>query len=271
MIYTLTLEDTAMLYKELIEFARPRLEDFFKNVKTFDNQFRYDDSSEKYYNFMYAQNSYDNIRTVKELKYEIPELQTLCKSCGSFFMKQRNNSIPKYDIIMGQQFENILIDFLRYKFKFNVIHGDKSNKRYPDCMILGKDKGIIAYFEVKYHASPFICAINKINRYCYEGSATLDYKKIIKQLEIIESDIERPVFYIHWIDYPCLKGIFFETSEQIKDYIYNSENLFERKAREGDAMKSPKSIYLKKIYSPLLYMGSFEEFIKKIQHLIKGI
>ena len=271
MIYTLTLEDTAMLYKELIEFARPRLEDFFKNVKTFDNQFRYDDSSEKYYNFMYAQNSYDNIRTVKELKYEIPELQTLCKSCGRLFMNQRNNSNPKYEIIMGQQFENILIDFLRYKFKFNVIHGDKSNKRYPDCMILGKDKGIIAYFEVKYHASPFICAINKINRYCYEGSATLDYKKIIKQLEIIESDIERPVFYIHWIDYPCLKGIFFETSEQIKDYIYNSENLFERKAREGDAMKSPKSIYLKKIYSPLLYMGSFEEFIKKIQHLIKGI
>ena len=78
----------------------------------------------------------------------------------------------------------ILNNFLKEKYKINATHGDDSNKSYPDCMILGKDKGIIAYFEVKYHAAPFISAINKINRYCYEGSATLDYKKIIKQLEM---------------------------------------------------------------------------------------
>ena len=82
MTYVSTLENTTMLYKELIEFARPKLEDFFKNVDTFDNQFTYDNLSEKYYDLMYIQNNYGTIRTVKELKQEIPELQALCKRCG---------------------------------------------------------------------------------------------------------------------------------------------------------------------------------------------
>ena len=94
-----------------------------------------------------------------------------------------------------------------------------------------------------------ISAINKINRYCYEGSVTLDYKKIISQLDIIESDLERPVFYLHWIDFPCLKGVFFETSEQVKDYILTHGEEFVREEREGDSDKNPKSVYLGKFYS----------------------
>ena len=169
--------------------------------------------------------------------------------------------------MFGKALEDILIDFWKSRFGILAAHGDTQNKKYPDCMILGKDRGIIAYFEVKYHSSPFISAIQKINRYCYEGSATLDYKKIIKQIEIIDSDIDRPVFYLHWIDYPCLKGIFYETSEQVKDYLYNPDSIFERKEREGDEAKAPQSIYLKKIYSPLLHMGSFDEFVSTIMKM----
>ena len=135
-------------------------------------------------------------------------------------------------------------------------------------MILGKDKGIVAYFEVKYHCAPFISAINKINRYCYESSATLDVRKIERQLEIIESDIERPVFYIHWIDYPCLKGIFFETSEQVKKALIN-EKIFEREERDGDLEKNPQSIYKEKIYSRLLEMGTLEKFVEMLRGMIK--
>jgi len=144
-------------------------------------------------------------------------------------------------------------------------------------MILGQDKGILAYFEVKYHNAPFVTAINKINRYCYEGSATLDYNKIIKQLELIDSELDRPTFYLHWIDYPCLKGIFFETSEQVKDYLYQSGEEFERKEREGDfkIVNEEYSIikkvgYTKKFYSPLLQMGTFEEFVKIINDMKKN-
>ena len=256
-----------MLYEELLEFAKPRLCEYFKNVKLFDNQFCWEPFNLQCYKDMFQSNTYENFKVVKSLKGKIPDLAPTCKSCGSYFMEKRNKSMVHYDIQMGKQFEDIIMDFLKEKFKINAVRGDNKNKKYPDCMILGSDKGIVAYFEVKYHAAPFISAIQKINRYCYEGSITLDYKKIIKQLEIIDSDIERPVFYLHWVDFPCLKGIFFETSEQVKDYIYNPDAIFEREKRAGDAAKTPQSTYLHKIYSPLLHMGTFEEFIEIIKSM----
>lgn len=255
------------LYKELLDFSQDRIKDFFKNVELFDGQFEYNEFNEKCYAQMYSNNSNDNIKTVKELKNEITVLPECCKKCGIYYMNPRNKSKLKYDLIMGQLFENILIDFFNQKLKVKALHADKKNKSYPDCMILKKDKGIAAYFEVKYHSAPFILAKNKINRFCYEGSITLDYKKIIKQLEIIESDLERPVFYLHWIDFPCLKGIFFETSEQVKDYILKNGEEFSRQEREGDLDKNPKSVYLGKFYSPLLQMGTFEEFVEIIKKI----
>ena len=180
-------------------------------------------------------------------------------------MFPRNKSIVAYDVQLGILLENIIIDFLKKKFHINALHGDKSNKKYPDCMVLSKDKGIVAYFEVKYHSAPFIMAYKNINRWCYEGSATFDQKKIIQQLELIDSDIQLPTFYLHWIDYPCLKGLFFETNEQVKDYIYKAE--FERKEREGDLSKNPRSIYLDKVFAPLLSMGTFEEFVSILKKL----
>lgn len=258
------------MYEKLILKYKNEIDDFFKNVPTFDNQFRYENINKSCLEKMYKENNIESPKTVKELKEEIPELKEMCKKCGNYFMNPRNNSHIKYDLIMGQFFENIIIDFLKSELKINAEHGDKSNKQYPDCMILGKDRGIVAYFEVKYHGAPFISAINKINRYCYEGSATLDEKKIIKQLEIIESDIERPVFYLHWINYPCLKGIFFETSEQVKDYLVNNKTSFVRNEREGDLEKTPQTVYKEKIYSPLLFMGDFDEFIGLLKKMIKG-
>ncbi len=257
------------LYQELLEYGKARIDDFCKNAPLFENSFSYDEFNEQCYSCMYKENTYPEVKTVKELKEEIPELKDMCKKCGAYHMQPRNKSIVIYDVMFGKLLEDIIIDFMKEKLHINAAHGDVQNKKYPDCMILGPDKGIVAYFEVKYHAAPFISAINKINRYCYEGSATLDYKKIIKQLEIIDSDIERPVFYLHWIDYPCLKGLFFETSEQVKDYIYNPDAIFERERREGDDAKNPQSIYLHKIYSPLLKMGTFEEFVEIIKN-IKG-
>lgn len=256
------------MYKEIIELYKDKLDDFFKNVSTFDNQLDYNKFNDECLKKMFEENNSDNPFTVKELKEQIPELKATCKKCGQYFMNPRNKSHIKYDVIMGQLFENILIDYFTNHLKIKAVHGDKTNKKYPDCMILGKDKGIVAYFEVKYHCAPFISAISKINRYCYESSATLDVKKVERQLEIIESDIERPVFFIHWIDYPCLKGIFFETSEQVKNALIN-EKKFEREEREGDLEKNPKSIYKEKIYSKLLEMGTLEEFVEILRGMIK--
>lgn len=254
------------MYNEILSIYRDKIDDFFKNVPTFENQLKYSDFNDDCFDKMYQNNNPENPKAVKTLKEEIPELAGACKKCGTYYMNPRNKSRMKLDLMLGQFFEDILIDYFNNHLKIPAAHGDKTNKRYPDCMILGKDKGILAYFEVKYHCAPFIMAYRKINRDCYEGSATLDVNKVKRQLEIIESDIDRPVFYLHWIDYPCLKGIFFENSEQVKQTIIN-EQQFERKEREGDLDKNPRSVYREKVYSPLLEMGTLEEFVKMIKNM----
>lgn len=249
-------------YEELLNMGQDRIFDFFKNVKLHESQFKYTEFNDKCYEAMYLTNYQDNIKAVKDLKVEIPELKDVCKNCSAYYMNSRNSSIKKYDIMLGKLLEDVIIDFLKEKYKFNATHGDVSNKKYPDCMLLSGDKGILAYFEVKYHGAPFIRAINKIGRYCYEGSATLDLDKLVKQIEIIESELDRPVFYLHWIDYPCLKGVFFETSDQVKNELFVQGNAFEREERSGDFDdKGNKKGYTQKFYSKLLEMGSFEELI----------
>lgn len=259
-----------MLYDEFIKTKQVELLNFFKNVKLHEQQFLYTKFNDYCYKYMYQDNNQDNIKEVKQLKCDIPDLSATCKKCAEYFMNPRNKSIKGLDVQMGRFLEDILIDFLNKNMHIKAMHADNSNKRYPDCMILGSDKGILCYFEVKYHGAPFIQAISKIKRYCYEGSATLDYEKVKKQIELVESELDRPTFYIHWIDYPCLKGIFFETSEQVKSYLYQSNVEFERKDREGDYKIVNKVGYTTKIYSPLLQMGSFEEFINIIQDMKKN-
>lgn len=250
-------------YEELLEFGGERIFDFLKNARLHESQFKYSEFNEVCYKKMYIENNQDSIKTVKELKEEILELKDTCKGCGSYFMNPRNKSIKGLDVQFGRLLEDVIIDFLKTKYKLNVTHGDNSNKKYPDCMLLSGDKGILAYFEVKYHGAPFISAINKIGRYCYEGSATLDLNKLVKQIEIVESELDRPVFYLHWIDYPCLKGLFFETSDQVKNELFILGEEFNREEREGDFNESGKKTgYTGKFYAKLLEMGSFEELIE---------
>ena len=249
-------------YEELLAFGEKCIFDFLKNAPLYESQFKYKDFNSECLKCMYEENDQDEIKSVKALKEEIVYLKEECKKCGEYYMNPRNKSVKGMDVQLGRLLEDILIDFLKKKYRLNVTHGDKINKKYPDCMVLGKDKGILAYFEVKYHGAPFILAKKKIDRFCYEGSATLDLNKVVKQIELIESDLNRPVFYLHWIDYPCLKGIFFETSEQVKNELFIQGTAFERKEREGDYDdKGNKKGYTKKFYSKLLEMGSFEELI----------
>lgn len=258
------------LYENLLNESKPKIDEFFENVKLFENQFTFNNFNRECVKKMYSEVLPEQeIKTVKQLKSEIPELAPMCKKCGPYFVKPRNKSIKALDVQLGIFLENLLIDFFQKKLKLKAVHADNKNKSYPDCMILNTDKGILAYFEVKYHAAPFINAINSIGRYCYEGSATLDYKKIIKQIELIESDLDRPTFYLHWIDYPCLKGIFFETSEQVKSYVYENGIEFDRVEREGDYIIRKKVGYTEKIYSPLHLMGTFEEFVEIIRSMKK--
>ena len=259
-----------MLYEELLISSKERFDKFFENVPIFENQFTWSDFNSRCYECMYTNNSYTQIATVKEMKEKIPGLKDTCKKCGAFFIPSRNKSIPKYDVILGKQHEEALMEFLQNKLNAKTKRADLQNRSMPDCKILKPDGSVAAYFEVKFHGAPFVSALNLTGRYCYEGSATLDHKKIEKQLSIIENELNAPVFYVHWLEYPCLKGIFYESSEQVKEYISKQHEVFERERRKGDDLKSKKAVYLKKMYSPLLHLKSFEEFIEELDSLIQG-
>ena len=160
------------------------------------------------------------------------------------------------------------MEFLGKKLNTRIERGDLQNSRYPDCAVCNSEARIVAYFEVKFHGAPFELPLNQTKRFCYEGSATLDYKKIEKQLEIIRKEISVPVYYLHWIEYPCLKGVFYETANQVSDYISSRKVEFERERRTGDDLKAKENVYTKKMYSPLLDMGPFDEFINEIKSLL---
>lgn len=258
-----------MLYQELLEFSKERLDAFFENVKLYENQFVWSEFNARCYEHMYRNNSCADLATVKDLKEKIPELKDTCKKCSDFYMPKRNESIPKYDVILGKQHEEILMEFLAEKLNTRIGRGDLQNRSYPDCAIYDKEGNIAAYFEVKFHGAPFVKASQLIGRPCYEGSATLDYKKIEKQLDIIRNEITVPVYYVHWIEYPCLKGVFYEKSEQVEEYIKMQQVEFERRKREGDEYKSKKNRYYAKMYSPLLSMKSFEEMVEEFSNILK--
>ena len=159
-----------MLYEDFIKSKQGEIFEFFRNVKLHEHQFCFFKFNDECFNQMYENNYQENIKTVKQLKCEIPDLAITCKKCAEYFMNPRNNSIKKLDVQMGRFLEDVLIDFMNNKLHIKAMHADKSNKKYPDCMILSSDKNILCYFEVKYHGAPFIQAISKIKRYCYEGS-----------------------------------------------------------------------------------------------------
>ena len=102
-------------YEELLNIGQERIFDFFKNVKLYESQFRYTEFNAKCYQSMYSNNSQDNIKTVKELKNEIPELKDTCKNCGSYFMNPRNNSIKKYIVIILLMAVCLLLGFVIYR------------------------------------------------------------------------------------------------------------------------------------------------------------
>ena len=260
-----------MLYQELLTSCKSDMYEFFKNVPIFENQFTWSDFNKKCYETMYINNTYETLAEVKNIKKDIPELKEMCKKCADFYIKPRNKSIPKYDIVLGKQLEDALMDFLTAKLGAKTERADLENRSLPDCKILKKDGSVAAYFEVKFHGAPFVNALNNTGRYCYEGSATLDYKKIQKQLDLIdEQEYDAPVFYVHWIEYPCLKGVFYETSDQVKELLSYGYEDFIRRFRDGDKYKSKNSVYTEKKYSPLLYMKDFESFLCELKRLIES-
>jgi len=212
----------------------------------------------------------NGIKPRQEFFQEIPQLKEECAKCWRFYLKPRTSLIKQYDVIYGKKFEEAFIKFLN-KLTIHSDKADTKNKTLPDNLVLDKNGSTLAYYEVKYHNAPFIFRYKYAKgRECYEGSLTLDYDKVKKQIEAIRKITDLPVFFIHWIDFPCIKGIFCMTLEDTESILKGGVE-FSRKKREGDYKinKKEKRIvgYTEKFYPSVLKMKNLEEFIKLLRSL----
>lgn len=256
------------LYKQLLKNSAHIKNEYLKNVNTFDNQLIFNELNEKCYLKLYSEiKDINSIKPLNSFYEEIDGLEALNKKAYKFFMAPRNKSIKGMDVQLGNKFDEAFINFLCL-IGIKAQRADTKNKKLPDILVLDKTKNIKAYIEHKYHHAPFMLSHKLIGRESYEGSITMDTNKLKKQIIECESEIgDRPVYVVHWIDFHHLKGIFFNTISQIKDYLDNDKaSEFQRKDREGDykivnRIKLKKG-YLEKFYPPLHEMGDFSELVK---------
>ncbi len=148
------------------------------------------------------------------------------------------------------------IEFSKHtkKEKLNIVEWEPNKDCYPRFMLLGTDKGILAYMEFFVHEQDGSVPLNVSERYsiCY------DYKKLRQDITYIESDLDRPTFFIHVLLNKKRPGILFETEEMIKDKILNGTvNLVEYKGTEY-------------YFSDLTEMGSLSELLETFCDLKKN-
>ena len=260
------MNKSILLYKELLKLSSSPIKEYLKNVPTFENQLIFNELSEKCYQELYENiNPEDIAPPLSEYFSKINGLQEINKLAYSYYMRPRNKSIKGYDVQLGKKFEELFSDFLKLQ-KINVERADLKNRSLPDLMVLDKTRNISAYLELKYHNAPFMLSHKIIKRESYEGSITLDTKKLKKQIIEVEANIvDRPVYIVHWVDFHHIKGIFFNTLEQIKDYLEIDSVEFKRKQR-GEYNLIHKDKYTEKFYPPLHEMGNFEELIKNLKN-----
>lgn len=263
------LSFSEQLYLELLRINRENLMEYLNNYPLYGSQLSYDTNfNSKCYNLMFSKQREASPITRNDFWSQIENLQEECNSCWKFYLKPRNNSIKSLDIKLGKMFEQSFMDFLKTK-NFKVQRADIEKRNYPDIKVI--KNGIISYIELKYLSAPFLMVYKKIKgRECYEGSTTLDVgKKISAQRELVKKEILEPVYYVYWIDFPCIKGVFFMPANEVYHYIDERNGLeFTRKERSGDfintASGKEKMAELDKVYLPLLKMGNFGELMIKI-------
>lgn len=266
--------ESIKLYRKLLESSIDRLKEFTTNFPKQERQFIFDDLNEVAF-----ENMYKNLKTVvprQQLFNQVPGLEKACRGCWAFYFNPRNRSAKFLDIKLGKLFENVLKDFL-CSIGLQCVRSEDLGfrKNYPDLVLLTDSGKHLAFLEVKYLTAPFLKVFEKVpGRECYEGSTTLDADvKFRTQKEIVEKEINSPVYYVYWIDYPCIKGVFFMSSSEVFSYVDEKQLEWTRKERDGDFVnadgKKLKVGHTEKVYLPLLKMRDFEALVQELAECYK--
>lgn len=139
---------------------------------------------------------------------------------------------------VGQRsvFANEIIAFVKTKCRLNIVEWEPMKADYPSYILLGPDKGILAYINFDV-----VSLENKLYlRHKYE--------KLLVQLRLAVSDLDRPVFNIYQLQEADEKNIYFETYEQIIDILFHDVSRI-KKDDKGE----------KYFYSDIKEMGCINE------------
>lgn len=259
----------------MLEQSQEHLLSFTKNFPCHSRQFAFEEFNEISYNKMYEETS--DVVPRQNFFNEIPAMKDVCSECWKFYLSPRNKSLKFMDIKLGKLFENEFKQFLiSLGFNCFTIEELELRKNYPDLAIVDEEKTPIVFLEMKYLTAPFVKVYKMVpGRECYEGSTTLDAdEKLETQIKIITEEINVPTYYVYWIDYPCIKGIFFIDSKNVISHFEKYQTEWTRKSREGDYVKGVNGKirvgHRKKIYLPLLKMSNFEELINILNESVKN-
>ena len=103
---------------------------------------------------------------------------------------------------------NAINTALKEEYRLNVVKWEPSDASYPKYMLLGGDRGILAY--IRY----FYCETKDALPTEY---FSLSSKNVLRTICSANSALDRPVFFVYLINEHNGAKAFFETDEQIKD------------------------------------------------------
>ena len=76
---------------------------------------------------------------------------------------------------------------IKAKCKMNIVRWEPTKKEYPSYMLLGPDKGILAYINFGVWGSKDLM--------CFRH----DHRELLEKLRLAVSDLDRPVFNIYQV------------------------------------------------------------------------
>lgn len=125
-----------------------------------------------------------------------------CEDNQSFRSDSYNESFSEEEIVSE------FLAYLKKKKKFSIVNWEPTKADYPSYMFLSSDKGILAYLDFLYVESDTSFSEKKIQ---------INSNILLNKIRVAESQLDRPVFFVYFLNCIDRHGVFFETNEQIKD------------------------------------------------------
>lgn len=114
-----------------------------------------------------------------------------------------------------------IAQWMQKKYGLKIVRWDPNKADYPIFMFLGGDRGILSYVEFFYHNSDTALDQETISKFaiCH------NVKDSVSRISLVDAELDRPVFYVHIINYANAKGIFYETADTIKNDLLEKRKL----------------------------------------------